>query len=189
MLDTGSNLLNVIVAIFIYSWIIAILYGVIVAISYPIFTKTNTQSSGVFVPIYNLFELCSLNGYDDKSALLFLVPGINIIMMMLMSYKLKELFNTSSSFNIGLLILPPIFMPMLAYSNVGVEEEEETPIEVEKVIPQEEPNDIDVDSIFKTPSQVQQVDNKPYKAKKVQVNQKFINSAPAEQEKVEKLDI
>lgn len=190
MLSTGSDILNIIIAIFVYSWIISIAFGFVLAISYPIFTKTNRQTAGVFVPLYNLFELCDLNGYKESTGILFLIPFFNIIMMMLMSYKLKDKFETSGAFNAGLLLLPIIFVPLLAYGNKDSndEYEKEEKKNIEKEVPQEEPVDIEVDSIFKTPAQLREDESKPYRAKKVQVNEKFINSAPAEEERIEKLD-
>lgn len=184
MLTTSSNVLNILIAIFIYSWTITIVYGLVISISFPIFKKADNEDPGAFVPLYNLFLLCNLNGYNEKYALLFLVPGVNLIMMMIMSFKLKDVFNTNGAFNVGLLLLPGLFVPVLAYGkyrNSKVEEEEPQ-------VPQEEPIDVDVDSIFKTPSQIQELEKKPYKAKKVRVNEKFINSAPAQAEKIDKIE-
>lgn len=190
MLSTGNEFLNVVIAIFIYSWILSIAYGIVLTISYPIFIKTNRQTAGIYIPFYNIFVLCDLNGYKDKVALLFLLPFVNIVMGMLMSYKLKDKFNTNGAFTAGLLLLPAIFLPMLAYSNNGTEDdyEKEDKKEKSKEYEQEEPVDIDVDSIFKSPSQLREDESKPYRAKRVQVNEKFINSAPAEEEKVERMD-
>ncbi len=185
MLTTSSNFLNILIAIFIYSWIVSIIFGLVISISYPIFKKTDNEDPGAFVPIYNLFLLCKLNGYSEKYGLLFLIPGVNLIMMMLMAFKLKDIFKTDGLFSIGLLFLPEVFIPVLAYGNYGEEKEEK---EENTNVAQEEPVDIDVDSIFKTPSQVRELESKPYRAKKVQVNEKFINSAPAEAEKIEKVE-
>lgn len=190
MLSTGNEFLDVIIAIFIYSWVLSIGFGVVLTISYPIFTKTNHQTAGAYIPFYNLFVLCDLNGFKDTLGLLFLVPFVNIIMGMYMSYKLKDKFDTNGAFNAGLLLLPAIFVPMLAYGNNDSEEayESKREKEKEKEIPQEEPVDINVDSIFKTQTQLREDDSKPYRAKRVQVNERFINSAPAEEDRVEKID-
>ena len=190
MLSTGNEFLNVIIAIFVYSWILSIGFGFVLTISYPIFTKTNRQSAGAYIPFYNLFVLCDLNGYKDTIALLFLVPFVNIIMGMFMSYKLKDKFDTKGAFNAGLLLLPAIFIPLLAYGDNDAEEayESRKRKDEENEVPQEEPVDINVDSIFKSPAQLREDDSKPYRAKKVQVNERFINSAPAEEDRIEKLD-
>ena len=190
MLSTGNEFLNVVIAIFVYSWLLSIGFGVILTISYPIFTKTNHQTAGAYIPLYNLFVLCDLNGYKDSVALLFLLPFVNIIMGMLMSYKLKDKFDTKGAFNAGLLLLPAIFVPMLAYNDndAGEAYESKKAKEKEKEVPQEEAVDIEVDSIFKTPTQLREDDSKPYRAKRVQVNERFINSAPAEEDRVEKID-
>lgn len=189
-LHTNSEVLNLIIAIFIWSWIFSVAYGLIITLSYPIFTKTGRGASGAIVPIYNLFGLCEIVGYSCWAALLFLLPGINLIMSMVVSYKLKDVFNTKGFFNFGLIFLAALFVPVLAHGNREAYDSsyENERMEPQTMYPQEEPQDIDVDSIFKTPAQMQQMDNSPYKAKKVQVNEKFINSAPAEPDRVEKFD-
>ena len=218
--------MDLIFKIFVYSWIISIFFGIIVAISYPIFIDNADNKSEVFMPLYNLFSLCSFNGYDEKFGLLFLLPGINILFMMFMCYKLKEKYGLSTLFGIGLIILPFVFMPILAYSKkysgsydsytygdgqtstVVVEppknekKERTKKIKKEKKVKEEskieELDDTEVfdenalsddDSIFKLqPKAGITINNKPYRAKRVRVNEQFINSAPAEREKIEKIE-
>lgn len=218
--------------IFIYSWLISIFFGIIVAVSYPIFRDYADSKFEVFMPLYNLFGLCSFNGYDEKFGLLFLIPGINIIFMMFMCYKLKDKYTLSTLFIIGLILLPIVFMPMLAYSKkytdssdsyesytyeepVKTEKEENIEVFVEEPkvekkvnkrakrieesvkeeVMEEQPEVFDEnaltddDSIFKLqPKSHESVNNKPYKARRVRVNEQFINSGPAEREKIEKVE-
>ena len=205
--------MEILVKIFIYSWIISIFFGVIVAISYPIFRDYAEVPYEVYIPLYNLFGLCSFNGYDEKLGLLFLVPFVNIGLMMYMSFKLKNKYDLDSLFSTGLLLLPPIFMPLLAYSNkeqsdsdessytYKEESDDEPEVKIQKVNikgKKKEEEEAEVfeaetynedDSIFKIQSKSQgETNNKPYKAKRVRVNEQFINSAPAEQEKIERVE-
>lgn len=215
--------MDLVFKIFVYSWIISIFFGIIVAVSYPLFKEEIDNKYELFIPLYNLFGLCSFNGYDEKFGLLFLIPFINILFMMFMSYKLKDRYLVSKGFSIGLLLLPVVFMPILAYSNKNENEstneeaevfevesesiKEEPKVEIKKVNikgkknkkkeKEEEQIDIqedyvskeEVDSIFKLqPKASGSVNNKPYKAKRVRVNEQFINSAPAEREKIEKVE-
>ena len=224
--------MDLIFKIFIYSWLISIFFGIIVAISYPLFRDYADSKFEVFMPLYNLFGLCSFNGYDEKFGLLFLLPIINIIFMMFMCYKLKDKYTLSASFILGLVLLPIVFMPILAYSkkytdnsdsyesytyeNAKAQEKEEdievfveepkvekkTNKRVKKIeepvkeeVKEEEPEIFDEnaltddDSIFKLqPKSHESVNNKPYKARRVRVNEQFINSGPAEREKIDKVE-
>jgi len=193
--------MELLIKIIIYSWIVSVFFGVIIAISYPIFKDSADSEYEVFIPLYNLFGMCSFNGYDEKFALLFLVPFVNIIFMMFMSFKLKDKYSLDPAFSAGLLLLPPVFVPLLAYSNKSREDDEDDEVFEPQVKIQsvdikgnqvdefeEEPKE-DVDSIFKIQKKSQGgVNNKPYKAKRVRVNQEFIDSAPAEMEKIERVE-
>lgn len=191
MLTTASDTLNILIKIEVYSLIISVIFGIVIAVSYPIFNKLNRNAGGALIPVYNLFEFCNLNDFRETVGLIYLIPGFNIILIMLMSYRLKDKFKTSDGFNRGLLFLPFVFVPMLAYSDIDAVDEYDhdkgkKPKEEEEKIEEAEVEDINVDSIFKTEAQMME-EVKPYKAKKVQVNEEFINSKPAEKEKIEKV--
>lgn len=205
--------MEIVIKIFIYSWIISIFFGVIVAISYPIFRDHFDSTFEAFLPLYNLFGLCSFNGYDEKFGLIFLIPFLNIVFMMFMSFKLKDRYSVDKLFGVGLLLVPPIFMPLLAYSGKDQEDSDsydsytetssEPEVKIQKVSikakkkEEEEESEVfepevpaqEVDSIFKMQIKTSKdADNKPYKAKRVKVNEQFINSAPAEMEKIERVE-
>ncbi len=184
--------MNVIAGIFVYSWIITILFGLVIAISFPIFKDYYDSSFEVFIPLYNLFGFCAINGYDEKMGLLFLIPGVNIIMMMFMGYKLKDRFDTNTIVDFGLMLLPGIFIPVLAYGDFSndkpkKEEKKEEPVVQEE--PEEDRFNPD-DSIFRGFSTKKESnENKgPYRAKHTHVNESFINSAPAERETIERVE-
>ena len=200
--------MEILIKIFVYSWIISVFYGIIVAIANPIFKDETEDAYEVYIPLYNLFGLCSFNNYDEKYGLLFLVPFVNLLFMRLMSFKIKDRYSLDSLFSAGLLLVPAIFVPLLAYSNKGKDdkdsytyksENEEPEVKIQKVnikgkknseeeVFEQEPLNDD-DSIFKIQSKTQgNANNKPYRAKKVKVNEQFINSAPAEREKIEKVE-
>ena len=68
--------MDLVFKIFVYSWLISIFFGIIVAVSYPLFKEEIDNKYELFIPLYNLFGLCYFNGYDEKFGLLFLIPFI-----------------------------------------------------------------------------------------------------------------
>ncbi len=214
--------MNTLISIFTYSLLITILFSISIAIAFPLFEKYYDRNIEGFFPVYNLFKLCYIVGLNEFIGLLYIIPGINILLMILTGFKLKDRVETYSIFKIGFIVLPIIFIPLAAYirykesspketfiykdnsnetdkreENVIIETEPEEPkAEERKEIVEEstdEPSRINLedDSIFKLQSKIKiekEGENKPYKAKKVMVNERFINSAPAEQETIKKVD-
>ena len=62
---------------------------------------------------------------DSSSLLLLLIPFVNIYAIIKINISLAKSFNKSTGFGIGLLLLPIIFVPLLAFSE---EEDKKQPI-------------------------------------------------------------
>ena len=215
--------MDVVLYIFIFSFLITFLFSLSIAIAFPLFKKYYNKNIEGFLPIYNLFKLCYIVGINEFVAFLYLIPCVNIFLMILMGIRLKGRFDTYKFFEIGFVVFPIIFIPLAAYIKPSLKDsfintekpvkkkkeknlnektkpknikdkQEET--EIYEYFTEEETNEfpsinLDDESIFKLQSKIKQDengDNKPYKAKKIMVNEDFINSAPAEQEVINKID-
>lgn len=82
-----------------------------------IFKKAHKGETTVYYPIINLFTLLEIVDMSIFFGILFFVPGINIIVLAIMSYKLGTVFNTSFGFKMGLVFLPICFYPLLFISD------------------------------------------------------------------------
>lgn len=84
---------------------------------WKIYSKAGKPGWGSIVPLYNtylLFEIAMGNGW---LFLLSLVPFVNIVIGIMVYFKLAGSFGKSAAYAFGLLFLPIIFFPMLAFGN------------------------------------------------------------------------
>ena len=196
--------MEIVLSIFTCSLLITLLFSISVAIAFPLFKNYYNSAWEGFFPVYNLFKLCYIVGFNEFLGFLYLIPGINIILMIITGARLGNIVYTYTFFKIGFIILPIIFIPLAAYiikrEKVQVEAQQPAPatveVEVEKFDVDASDDgypkiNLDDESIFKDRVRVKvenEGDRRPYKAKRVMVNEKFINSAPAEQETIEKVN-
>lgn len=82
-----------------------------------IFKKAHKGEETAYYPIINLFTMLEIVDMSIFWGILFFVPGVNLIVLMIMSYKLGTVFNTSFGFKMGLVFLPICFYPLLFISD------------------------------------------------------------------------
>ncbi len=83
-----------------------------IAIMWKIFTKAGQKGWKSIVPIYNMYVLFTISGL--KGWLIF-IPIVNGIFSLVCYFKLAKSFGKSAGFALGILFLPVIFLPMLAF--------------------------------------------------------------------------
>lgn len=88
---------------------------------WKIFTKAGQEGWKSIIPIYNnyvLFELTGLKGwYVFLSFIPFVGSAIMLVFNILCDIKLSRSFGKDTGFAIGLIFLPIIFLPILAFDN------------------------------------------------------------------------
>ena len=82
-----------------------------------IFKKAHKGEKTAYYPIINLFTMLEIVDMSIFYGILFFIPGINIIVLSIMSYKLGTVFNTSFGYKLGLVFLPICFYPLLFISD------------------------------------------------------------------------
>ncbi len=82
-----------------------------------LFKKASKGEKTAFYPILNLFTMLEIVEVSTFFGILFFIPVINLIALILMSYKLGVVFNCNTGYKIGLILLPIVFYPMLSFSN------------------------------------------------------------------------
>lgn len=147
-----------------------------------IFKKANQKEVTIYYPILNLFTMLDVTETSIFLGILFFVPGVNVIAISIMLYRLGMIFNKGTIYNVGLAILPIIFYPLLAFSDAKYKVKNQSGLESiskvsnimlmtqaeldklnENLSKEEEPK---VDSIFKGTIQTSEV-VAPYKAVKI----------------------
>ncbi len=90
---------------------------VIIASMWKIYTKAGKPGWAAIVPIYNIIVLLEIIGKPTWWFVLMLIPFVNFIVAILVYVELAKVFGKSTGFAIGLLLLGPIFLPMLAFGS------------------------------------------------------------------------
>lgn len=106
---------------YIYMGIAAAILLAIIIITFislaKIFKKANRSGISAWIPIYNIFILLEITNKPKWYLLLMFIPIINLIIYVNIYFSLARTFRKSTLFTIGMLILPFIFLPILAFSD------------------------------------------------------------------------
>ena len=102
--------------------IVAYLLYVIVIVFYiysmwRIYVKASKPGWAAIIPIYNVLVELEIVGRPWWWLLLTLVPVVNIVIGVIITLNLAQVFGKSTGFGIGLIFLPIIFIPILAFGN------------------------------------------------------------------------
>ena len=80
-----------------------------------IFKKAGQGGWKALIPIYNIYTLCKIADGNGWKFLLFLIPIVNIIYGIMLTFRLAKSFGKGIAFGFGLLFLNTIFMLILAF--------------------------------------------------------------------------
>jgi hypothetical protein len=101
---------------------IAGLIAVIALVSqWRIFQKSGRPGWASIVPIYNFYILLKIVGKPGWWMLLFFIPFVNIYVAIKTVHLLSKSFGKDIGFTLGLLFLPFLFYPVLAFSRAKYE--------------------------------------------------------------------
>jgi len=115
--NDGANAAVAMMVVMFYLVIIVLM----VASLWVIFGKAGEPGWAAIVPIYNVIVLCRIAGKPEWWVLLFLIPCVNIVVSIILYIALAEKFGAGGGFAVGLILLPFIFFPLLAFGNYQYE--------------------------------------------------------------------
>jgi hypothetical protein len=84
---------------------------------WKIFTKAGKPGWASIIPIYNIFVMLDIAGKPGWWFLLFLIPFVNIVVGILVIASLACNFGKGGGFVVGMILLPIIFYPILAFGS------------------------------------------------------------------------
>ena len=95
---------------------VGLIFLVVYVVSmWKIFTKMGQPGWAGVIPILNYVIVARLSGKAWWYGLLPIVPCIGWVFAIILIYNLAELFGHGVGFTIGLILLPIIFLPILAF--------------------------------------------------------------------------
>lgn len=108
--QTGSGL-----GLFLVFELALIIFGIVTM--WKIFSKAGKPGWASLIPIYNLFVMLDIAGKPAWWFLLFLIPFVNIVAAILVIASLACNFGKGGGFVVGMILLPIIFYPILAFGS------------------------------------------------------------------------
>jgi hypothetical protein len=82
-----------------------------------VFRKAGRAGFLFVIPIVNVINVLDLAGKPLWWVLLLLIPGVNVIVLLLALVALSRRFGHGALFGVGLLALPPVFWFLLGFDN------------------------------------------------------------------------
>lgn len=102
-----------IVGLIIY---LAVIVFLIVS-AWKINLKAGKPGWAVIVPIYGTLVNLEIIGKPAWWILLFFVPIVSIVILFIMAIEMAKVFGKGTGFGIGLIFLPFVFYPILAFGD------------------------------------------------------------------------
>jgi hypothetical protein len=94
-----------------------IVFVVMVVAGWKIFEKAGKPGWAIIIPIYNIIVLLEIVGRPIWWIILFLIPVVNIVIAVIVYIELAKSFGKSAGFGIGIILLPIVFYPILAFGD------------------------------------------------------------------------
>lgn len=84
---------------------------------WKVFEKANQPGWACIVPVYNNMVMAEIGGKKQTWGLLTLIPYAGIIWAIWIQNRLAKSFGKNEGFTVGLIFLPMIFWPILAFGD------------------------------------------------------------------------
>jgi hypothetical protein len=91
------------------------LYAFFAICNAKLFAKAGRPGWAAFVPIYNSVVAIDIAGKPMWWIVLMLIPIVNIIIALVVLVGFVQAFGKGAGYILGLLLLPVLFLPMLAF--------------------------------------------------------------------------
>jgi hypothetical protein len=100
-----------------YFLIYLLIVILMVASMWKIYEKAGVEGWKAIIPIYNLWVLAQIVGKPGWLGLLVFIPYVGFIVAIYLYYLLAKSFGKGALFTLGLVFLPFIFFPVLAFGD------------------------------------------------------------------------
>ena len=119
--SSAAGMLGILSGVSLAMLIIPLAISILLLVSmWKIYTKAGKPGWASIVPFYNAYVMCEIAGKEGWYMLLYLIPVVNIYVSFVINDGLAKRFGKSTGFAIGLMFLPIIFFPILAFSSGDV---------------------------------------------------------------------
>ena len=103
-------------AFFVFSFAFLMLASV-----WKVFEKSGRHGWEAFIPFYNLYALSKILGKSGWWMFLYFIPIVSTVAWIITAGQLSDKFGRGVGFAVGLFLLTPIFLPILAFGEAEYE--------------------------------------------------------------------
>ena len=100
-----------------FLWFLLLIIIFFVACHWRIYTKAGRPGWAAIVPIYSYIVLLDIAGKPWWWLLLMFIPVLNLVLSIVVINELSKRFGYGVGFTLGLIFLPVIFYPILAFGS------------------------------------------------------------------------
>lgn len=101
-------------------WVIALLLMALMIVAlWILFKKAGKPGWAAVVPFYDQYTLYEITWGNGWRFLMLLIPIYNIILMIQTYIRLAKAFGKDEGYAVGLIFLPHVFVPMLAFGSAA----------------------------------------------------------------------
>ena len=83
--------------------------------TWKVFVKAGRPGWAVLIPIYNTYVFLKIAGKPGWWLIWFFIPVLNLIFGIIATLAFAQSFGKGAGFAVGLIFLPIIFIPILAF--------------------------------------------------------------------------
>lgn len=114
--DAEAAFMTAFLGIYAIVMIISLIISIIAIISlWKVFSKAGRPGWASIIPFYNTYVLFDIAMGNGILFLLTFIPVVNLVMVIIAYVKLATSFGKGGGFAVGLILLPYIFLPILAF--------------------------------------------------------------------------
>jgi len=113
--QTGNAVAALFGGVFMLIWVAFLV--LMIAAMWKIFAKAGQPGWAAIIPIYNIIVLLKIVGRPLWWIILLIIPLVNLVIALILAFDLAKRFGKGAGFAIGLIILPFIFYPVLAWGD------------------------------------------------------------------------
>lgn len=99
--------------------LVIVVFVIMIASMWRIFTKAGKPGWASIVPIYNIIVMIDIVKMPVWTIILVFIPFVNAVFMLVVIYNLGKVFGKEMGFILGMIFLSPIFYPILAWSDAA----------------------------------------------------------------------
>lgn len=89
----------------------------LIVCQWKIYTKAGKPGWASIIPIYNIVVLLEIVKKPIWWLVLLMIPLVNVVIAIMIMIELAKVFGKDGGFTVGLILLPYVFYPILAFGD------------------------------------------------------------------------